>query len=71
MRCPECNEEMKEIQAPSISAKEVMQQDQAFPVKIICYLIHIYGCEKCLVRATKTETRDYHNCECEHNCKES
>jgi len=59
MRCPECNEEMKEIQAPHISAKEIMEQDRLFPIKIICYVMHIFGCEKCPIRATKTETKDY------------
>jgi len=69
MNCPNCNKEMQEIQTPSISAKEVMEPGSVFPIKIVCYLIHIYGCEDCPVRATLTETKDYTVCECkeEHN----
>ena len=67
MRCPECNEEMTEIQTPSISAKEVMKEGQFFPEKIVCHVIHIFGCSRCPVRATKTETKDYRICDCVPN----
>ena len=59
MKCPECNKEMKEVQAPQISAKEVMEEGKLFPIKLICHVIHVFGCEVCPVRATKTETKDY------------
>lgn len=65
MKCPLCDKEMTEIQTPQISAKEVMEQGQLFPVKLVCYLIHIFGCETCPVRATLTETKEYKVCKCE------
>lgn len=64
MKCPKCGEEMKEIQTPSISVKEVMEQGKMFPIKLICYLVHIYGCDKCPVKATYAETEEYKICQC-------
>ena len=59
MKCPNCGQEMKEVQTPQISAKEVMEVGKDFPVKLECYLIRIYGCETCPVRATFSETKAY------------
>jgi hypothetical protein len=65
MKCPKCGIEMKESQAPVISVKEVMETDKEFPVKLICYLVKIYSCEKCpSVKATDTLIQDYNICKC-------
>ena len=41
-----------------------MEEGQLFPVKLICSVIHVFGCDICPVRATKTESKDYTVCDC-------
>lgn len=64
MRCPECNEEMKEITPAQIQVQPVQKEEGTFPEKLICMLYNIYSCEKCGVKASKPSYKDYKVCTC-------
>jgi len=58
MRCPECSEEMKEIQSQP-QLQPIQKPEETYPIKIVFYLYHIYVCDKCGIKASKAETTNY------------
>jgi hypothetical protein len=64
MRCPECNEEMKEVLPAQVQLTPLQTEAEIYPSKVICSLYHIYSCDKCGIKASKPEHKDYTACDC-------
>lgn len=64
MNCSNCGKEVVEIQAPIITAQEVMKAESMFPIKLICSVSRVYGCKDCNIKIIQTETKDYKICNC-------
>jgi predicted RNA-binding Zn-ribbon protein involved in translation (DUF1610 family) len=59
MKCPECREEMLEVLPAQVQLKPLQTEIEIYPSKIICMLYHIYTCDKCGIKASKPESKDY------------
>ena len=61
LKCPKCGEELKVYGEPQMQATPVADtdKDSKFPVKLVCSMITVYFCEKCPVKASYTDNREY------------
>ena len=59
MKCPVCRKKMKEYGQPQATFEPVEEVGKLFPVKIKCLVYHIFTCEKCNVKVSKSESKDY------------
>ena len=59
MKCPVCRKKMKEYGEPQAQFEPEHVKEQLFPVKIKCLVYHIFTCEKCNVKVSKSESKDY------------
>jgi hypothetical protein len=64
MKCPECNDEMQEVLPAQVQLQPIQSEGEVYPSKIICALYHIYSCDKCGIKASKPEYKDYTSCDC-------
>jgi len=64
MLCPICREEMKEVLPAQVQLNPLQQEGEVYPSKIVCMLYHIYTCDKCNIKASHPEHKDYTVCNC-------
>ena len=61
MKCPICRKKMEEYAEPQAQFEPEHIKEQLFPVKIKCLVYHIFTCDKCNVKVSKSESKDYIN----------
>lgn len=59
MQCPICQNEMSDYGEPQVSAQDIKETGQEFPVKLVCMVFKIWECKKCNVKVSKANIKDY------------
>jgi len=58
-KCPKCGEVMESFGQPQAQFVPKEQQDQLFPVEVICQVYHFYICKKCNIKMSSQESKKY------------
>jgi len=59
MKCPNCFEEMLEVLPAQVQLSPIQKEEEVYPSKVIVAVYHIYTCNKCGIKASKPESKDY------------
>ena len=59
LRCPLCHEVMNEVLPAQVQLQPLQKEEEVYPSKIVVMLYHIFTCDKCGIKASKPESKDY------------